>query len=544
MKIPNEKLPHVLAYFFLVSVIFFSANIVASGFVGNDVSPDLASILSDPSSIVATVKSAIKSVAVKSVAKKSSATSAVVTVSATTSQKLFNVQTIKRNSGPDYIKVASKTVSISKDSAAHYYLTGGPNANTKYLADCVTRLNNAWLVSTGCYAYPNSELGKLIQNTVSHVGNKGTVQEVTQFINNGSNTFDIYSYGAGTGGYGWTDIYLTIVGGTSVPGPTPTSTPPVSTSTPPVTPTSPTVTHTINASVPGNLGGAMTGIITPNGTTNVPDSTNQTYHIIPSSGYHISGVWVDTSSVGATSTYVFTNVTSNHLIQAYFDVTAGPTITLSANPSLITAGGTSTLSWSTTGLDSSTGGNCGFQGYPVPSTGGAISGSVGTGPLTATTKFTLLCSNGSSSGGVMHASTTVVVHAVPACPDAVRNKIKGLSHSGFFGLGGKCSVATTALKGDLIRWLSACAPSGTNTSSLLSCKAKPDDIPPSANTLAVIKGIVDQFSKATGLKTAETACLNKSVVNGDIEFNVNSLNMKWGGFLGAGCGLNYKVTAQ
>ena len=72
------------------------------------------------------------------------------------------------------------------------------------------------------------------------------------------------------------------------------------------------VTHNITASSgPG-------GSISPSGTILVPDGGNQTFAINPDSGYLIQDILVDGSSVGALSTYTFTNVTGDHRIYASF----------------------------------------------------------------------------------------------------------------------------------------------------------------------------------------------------------------------------------
>jgi len=62
------------------------------------------------------------------------------------------------------------------------------------------------------------------------------------------------------------------------------------------------------------------GSITPVGTTSVTQGANQTYSISPDSNYHIKDVQVDGVAVGAVSAYTFFNVTSDHMITAYFDI--------------------------------------------------------------------------------------------------------------------------------------------------------------------------------------------------------------------------------
>ena len=62
----------------------------------------------------------------------------------------------------------------------------------------------------------------------------------------------------------------------------------------------------------------VSGTIAPSGTVTVEYGKDQTFTITPNTGYHIKDVLVDGSSVGAVSTYTFTNVTANHTIEATF----------------------------------------------------------------------------------------------------------------------------------------------------------------------------------------------------------------------------------
>ena len=71
--------------------------------------------------------------------------------------------------------------------------------------------------------------------------------------------------------------------------------------------------HSINASSgPG-------GIISPSGTIAVNYGDSKTFTITPNQGYKIKDLLVDGTSVGTVSTYTFTNVTSDHTIQASFE---------------------------------------------------------------------------------------------------------------------------------------------------------------------------------------------------------------------------------
>lgn len=60
------------------------------------------------------------------------------------------------------------------------------------------------------------------------------------------------------------------------------------------------------------------GSISPSGTTTLVKGDSKTFSITPSSGYKISSVKVDGASVGAVSSYTFSNITSGHTISAEF----------------------------------------------------------------------------------------------------------------------------------------------------------------------------------------------------------------------------------
>ncbi len=99
------------------------------------------------------------------------------------------------------------------------------------------------------------------------------------------------------------------------------------------------VTYTISASAGAG------GSITPAGTTTVNSGSSQIFTITPASGYQIAGVTVDGASVGAVSTYTFSNVAANHTISASFASNV-VTYTISASAGAggsITPAGTTTV---------------------------------------------------------------------------------------------------------------------------------------------------------------------------------------------------------
>ncbi|MDD4984780.1 MAG: hypothetical protein PHQ43_03165 [Dehalococcoidales bacterium] len=71
------------------------------------------------------------------------------------------------------------------------------------------------------------------------------------------------------------------------------------------------ITHTITVTQGAN------GTISP-GTTTVNNGDGQTFTITPNSGFTVSSVIVDGTSVGAVTSYTFTNVTALHTITATF----------------------------------------------------------------------------------------------------------------------------------------------------------------------------------------------------------------------------------
>jgi hypothetical protein len=81
------------------------------------------------------------------------------------------------------------------------------------------------------------------------------------------------------------------------------------------------------------------GSITPENPT-VIHGSNQTFTITPNTGYHIVDVQADGVSLGAVTTYTFTNVTSGHTISATFAIN-----TYSVTPSV--TGGNGSISPST-----------------------------------------------------------------------------------------------------------------------------------------------------------------------------------------------------
>ena len=92
--------------------------------------------------------------------------------------------------------------------------------------------------------------------------------------------------------------------------------------------------HAISASFAANTyiitaSAGVGGTITPSGSVSVNHGANQTFTITPNTGYTVLNVVVDGSSIGAVTTYTFSNVTAVHTISAIFSVRTY-TITASA----------------------------------------------------------------------------------------------------------------------------------------------------------------------------------------------------------------------
>ena len=81
-----------------------------------------------------------------------------------------------------------------------------------------------------------------------------------------------------------------------------------------VTYTPPVSSHTITASA------GLNGSISPSGAVSVNDGDNQSFTITTDDNYHIADVLVDSVSVGAVTSYDFTNVIGDHTIAASFGI--------------------------------------------------------------------------------------------------------------------------------------------------------------------------------------------------------------------------------
>jgi hypothetical protein len=96
----------------------------------------------------------------------------------------------------------------------------------------------------------------------------------------------------------------------------------------------PTLTADANVTVKNDrtitASAGINGSVSPSGAVLVPWGTNATFTITPITDYHVLDVLVDGVSVGAATTYTFTNVTVDHTISASFDANFW-VVTLAAN---------------------------------------------------------------------------------------------------------------------------------------------------------------------------------------------------------------------
>ncbi len=73
------------------------------------------------------------------------------------------------------------------------------------------------------------------------------------------------------------------------------------------------------------------GSISPTGAVNVSAGANQVFTITPASGFVVQNVLVDGASVGAVTSYTFTNVRATHIINATFAIPQPLSVTLTAS---------------------------------------------------------------------------------------------------------------------------------------------------------------------------------------------------------------------
>jgi hypothetical protein len=98
-------------------------------------------------------------------------------------------------------------------------------------------------------------------------------------------------------------------------------------------------THTITASTGSN------GSISPTGAVSVNHGASQAFTITPAANYHVLDVLVDGSSVGAVTSYTFTNVVANHTISASFAIDGYSIVASAGSNGSISPSGTVNLNY-------------------------------------------------------------------------------------------------------------------------------------------------------------------------------------------------------
>ncbi len=116
-------------------------------------------------------------------------------------------------------------------------------------------------------------------------------------------------------------------------------------------------TYTINASAGAG------GSVSPSGTVSANYGSNRSFTVTANTGYSIANVLVDGGSVGAVSSYTFSNVTTNHTISASFTRNASSTYALTVNK---TGTGAGTVTSSPSGI------SCGAACSYAYTTGSAV----------------------------------------------------------------------------------------------------------------------------------------------------------------------------
>src|SRR5579862_7275827 len=87
------------------------------------------------------------------------------------------------------------------------------------------------------------------------------------------------------------------------------------------------------------------GIITPSGNVSVSSGGNQSFIMTPNAGYHVANVLVNGSSIGAQTSYTFTNVVSNGTIAVSYAIDSLSIIATNGSHGTITPSGTLVLTY-------------------------------------------------------------------------------------------------------------------------------------------------------------------------------------------------------
>lgn len=108
-----------------------------------------------------------------------------------------------------------------------------------------------------------------------------------------------------------------------------------------------TSTFTIDPLVTASAG--ANGSVSPSGTITATYGATQTISIIPNTGYHVADVQVDGSSIGAPTSYSFTNDVANHTISATFAINTYTLNYIAGSYGSVTGGASQVVNWSSNG---------------------------------------------------------------------------------------------------------------------------------------------------------------------------------------------------
>ncbi len=205
------------------------------------------------------------------------------------------------------------------------------------------------------------------------------------------------------------------------------------------------------------------GTITPNGAVVVGCGSNQAFGIAPQVGYALTDVLADGVSVGAVTTYTFTNVTANHTLSASF--AAIPTI-IAVQPSATTICPSQTCVTLPVTLS---------RGMPVPVLGFSIT-------LQLSANLALCAGTSSLSEG------TFLSNAGPTL-FKVTDAGGGAYTIDDVALGAACGP--TALSGLLFSLdVTSSAPSGPGSVTITSLKLRGCDNTPLSSTIGALASVV------------------------------------------------------
>jgi len=238
----------------------------------------------------------------------------------------INTYTITASSGANGAVTPTGSTTVNYGATPTYAITPNPGY---HVADVLVNGTSVGAVTS--YVFPSVNSDKTISATFA-------INTYTIAASSGANGV-VTPAGTTTVNYGATPTYTitpnpgyhvadVLVNGTSVGAVTGYTFPAVMTNKT-ISATFAINTYTIAASSGAN------GAVTPAGTTTVNYGATPTYTITPNPGYHVADVLVNSTSVGAITSYVFPAITTNKTISATFAIN-----TYTITPSIVNGNGT------------------------------------------------------------------------------------------------------------------------------------------------------------------------------------------------------------